>query len=715
MMDRSKAKLDYSILAAIEPRTARPRSSLFYHVSLVLAAVVMLLLPVAYLALAWGAAYAVYYHAVYDWSPIMGLGGYLGSFRLLIFRALLYFAPLVAGVVVVFFMFKPIFARRPKRAPRFTLKPGENPLLYAFIEQICACVGAPSPKRIDLNCDLNASAGFRRGLLSMAGNDLVLTIGLPLVANLTVAEFGGVVAHEFGHFTQAVSMRLGYFIDVINLWFARVVFQRDAWDVALEQWSAEVENSVVAFVVLTAQVAVWFTRQILRLLMLLGLLVAGFLVRQMEYEADTCEIQLAGSETFERTTRKLATLSVATQAMYGQLHAHWKKTGQLPDNLSDLLRRFHENLPPQALQQIEDTLGLRRTRLFDSHPSPADRIRRARQAQAPGLFHDDRPATALFSDFEVPARLVTMDHYACDLGIRLTEKTLFHPLPSTPDGVRPAAAGETGALDEYFLGIAPLCLPLRLEVPAASGNLETDFAELNQIVAGLQQVREQVAPLAAQDSEAGQRLVQVRAAARLLAAGVAFQPKQFGIEAATPEGLQAAEDRWQGEREVRRHSVHEVAAALQRRLQLGLALRLASRGESGTAAPSADQLPETVARLNRAAEEFAGKQQLADALLVMDRIAALRRDAGETPALARALAAQGETIGKLLQPPTAAPPSGGPPSPSTAPLRLAKGLDHPGAADRSALKREVLQWFADYYGALETLVQAAMLAEGRTD
>ena len=109
-------------------------------------------------------------------------------------------------------MFKPLLAARPKRAQPLALNPSDNPLLYAFIAKICDAVGAPTPQRIDMDCQLNASASFRRGFRSMKGSDLVLTIGLPLVANFSAREFAGVVAHEFGHFTQGAGMRLSYII-----------------------------------------------------------------------------------------------------------------------------------------------------------------------------------------------------------------------------------------------------------------------------------------------------------------------------------------------------------------------------------------------------------------------------------------------------------------------------------------------------------------------
>src|SRR5207237_5640592 len=162
--------------------------------------------------------------------------------------------------------------------------PARDRLLYAFIENICDIVGAPSPKRIDLDCQLNAAAGFRRGFFSMFGHDRVLVLGVPLVANLTARELAGVIAHEFGHFTQGAGMRLNYVINSGNFWFARVAYQRDSWDVALETWAAESEDGRLTLLIMIVQLAVWFSRLIRKILMLVGHIVGGLLLRWMEYD-----------------------------------------------------------------------------------------------------------------------------------------------------------------------------------------------------------------------------------------------------------------------------------------------------------------------------------------------------------------------------------------------------------------------------------------------
>jgi Zn-dependent protease with chaperone function len=157
------------------------------------------------------------------------------------------------------------------------------------------------------------------------------------------------------------------------------------------------EDGRVAIIVWSIQLAIWFSRLVLKILMLIGVIVVGFMLRQMEYDADAYEIKVAGSECFEQTMRKLATLQAAWEVTQKHLRASWKHDKTLPDNLPHLIRHAHQKLPAPVLQKIDDMLGFHRTGLFDSHPSPADRIRQARKAADPGIFNDDRPAASLVS------------------------------------------------------------------------------------------------------------------------------------------------------------------------------------------------------------------------------------------------------------------------------------------------------------------------------
>src|SRR5262245_39419488 len=111
MASQSQAKPDYSFLAAFDQPVRLPRTNVLYLGWLLVVAATMLVLPLIYLAFVGGTAYAVYYHAVHLWAPIMGTGspgGMRGGSRIFLLRLFIYLVPLIVGIVVLFFMFKPL-------------------------------------------------------------------------------------------------------------------------------------------------------------------------------------------------------------------------------------------------------------------------------------------------------------------------------------------------------------------------------------------------------------------------------------------------------------------------------------------------------------------------------------------------------------------------------------------------------------------------------
>ncbi len=402
------------ILNSFQNGIPRTPVSFLYQAGLLLVTLMMVILPLIYIAMILAAGWGVCYYAIH--AKFM-LASMTGGGRFYLVKLFAYLTPLLIGCILVFFMIKPLFARQPKRAQPLALNPGVDATLFAFIGKICDTVGAPMPTRIDLDCELNASASFRRGAASLLGNDLVLTIGLPLVQGLTMQELAGVIAHEFGHFTQGFGMRLSYIIRTVNAWFARVVYERDAWDEWLASWVSEAEDWRVMIVGGLAQLAVGFSRFLLKLLMYLGHGVCCFLMRQMEYDADSYEIKLAGSTAFEQTAKRLNVLGAATKESYKSMRASWNINRHLPDNFPAFLSKTEARMPAESRSQIEDTVGLSRTGIFDTHPSFGDRIRRARQAGEPGVFHLDYPATMLFANFDAVAKQVTFLHYTDSIGL----------------------------------------------------------------------------------------------------------------------------------------------------------------------------------------------------------------------------------------------------------------------------------------------------------
>jgi Zn-dependent protease with chaperone function len=240
---------------AFSGQITRTRLSPRYRLGLVVA-VTMLLLPVLYLGLIAAAGMGVWWHATaYTWI--------LEGDSAKQIRLIAYATPLVAGVVLVFFMAKPILARAARRQRPLLITEADEPALFAFIDEICRQVGARRPRRVQVDCNVNASASLMDSRLGLQ-RDLVVTIGLPLVAGLSARQLAGVLAHEFGHFAQGGGMRLTTIVRTVNAWFGRVVYERDAWDEKFERWSTEADWRA-AIVLVVARLGVWFSRWVRRL------------------------------------------------------------------------------------------------------------------------------------------------------------------------------------------------------------------------------------------------------------------------------------------------------------------------------------------------------------------------------------------------------------------------------------------------------------------
>jgi len=440
------------IISAFTGQIPLVETTLFYRLGLFFVAIVMILLPMVYLGLILGVGYIGY---TYWLKLTMAYAMGFWSFWFYLF------VMLVCSVLVLF-MIKPLFARWPEQAKPAELLPEDEPLLFAFVEKICRVVRAPVPKRIYVGCEVNAAAGFREGFRGFLQGELVLTIGLPLVAALNLSQMAGVLSHEFGHFSQSMGMRLTYLVRSINLWFTRVVYERDALDEILLSWY---ENSDWLFALLLAPMLflIWLTRKVLLLLMLVGHGFSCFLMRQMEYDADRYEHRLVGAEVFERTVHKLQLLSAGSILAHAHLIESWRD-GRLGDNLPTLIVEKIKELPLEILDEIKREVMQRRTRLFDTHPSEFDRILSARKENSgPGIFQHPESSSVLFQDFEKLSVEVTFDYYRDTLGDAVQKDNIL-PTALLLQQQKQIEEGEK-ALIRYFQGVLSSIRPPCLEYP----------------------------------------------------------------------------------------------------------------------------------------------------------------------------------------------------------------------------------------------------------
>ena len=325
----------------------------------------------------------------------------------------IYIGPPLAGLILLFFLFKPIFARRPKPPEPVRLDPEDEPMLFAFVEQLCRTVGSSKPRAIHLDLGVNASASLNGWRGFFTGN-LVLTIGLPLVRSLTLPQFTGVLAHEFGHFAQRAGMRSYFLIQTIRHWFARVVYERDSWDSMLEE-GGEGEDIRFAAVRGIARLGVKLGRWYLSLLLKAGQWISCGFSRQMEFDADRYEASVVGSTVFEQTSLRMPEIEAGAEAAWQS--TNWNlRLGRLPDNVPLLIEKHTEMLARPTLEEIRTQVLAVTTQPDDTHPATAERIEQAKSWGAAGCFWLDGPASRLFRDLEIASRTVTEHVYRLNLG-----------------------------------------------------------------------------------------------------------------------------------------------------------------------------------------------------------------------------------------------------------------------------------------------------------
>lgn len=402
------------VAAAFRGRMPAAHATLGYRVALLLVSTVMLILPSIYLALVAGVAALLWRFATRGIDWVQSIAGGDAKSDVLIGCYLL--GLFVVGFVLLFLV-KPLFSRPGRRTQRLALNPAAEPLLFAMVHMVADVVGAPRPARIEVDCKLNASAGFRGDRLGLGGRDFVLTLGLPLVAAFDARTLAGVVAHELGHFKQGWGLRASLVVRRVNSWLWRVAFERDVLDEMVAEYAQTETWGVGQILLAFARTGVWLSRAVLRVLVHAGHAVSCLLLRQLERDADRCQIAVAGSDHFEHAIRRIDVLNEAGQDFYRQLRVRWETDRRLPDDAPSCIAMAESAVTEDRRDRIIEAALARTPAMFDSHPTRRERLEQARQAAAPGLFHLDLPASALFANFDTLARQATVLHYEEDLGL----------------------------------------------------------------------------------------------------------------------------------------------------------------------------------------------------------------------------------------------------------------------------------------------------------
>src|SRR5260370_5178716 len=97
---------------------------------------------------------------------------------------------------------------------------------------------------------------------------------------------------------------------------------------------------------------------------------------------------------------------------------------RLRETLPGYLALCTRTLPAEMRQKMDESAAKAKTKIFDTHPCDADRIRAARALDQAGGFHLTEPASDLFNWFAELSKATTKFHYHHKLGLRFSVNKL---------------------------------------------------------------------------------------------------------------------------------------------------------------------------------------------------------------------------------------------------------------------------------------------------
>lgn len=355
----------------------------------------------------------------------------------------------VAFALIILWAILPRFDRFVPPGPSVTA--AKEPVLFSLLEEVAAATGQAMPSEVYLVNDVNAFVAERGGVMGV-GSRRVMGLGLPLMQAVTVQEFKGIVAHEFGHY-HAGDVKIGPWIYKTRAAIGRTI--------------EKLSNTVLQ------KVFIWYGELFLRL--------THAVSRRQEFTADEIAAGVAGAGVMASALRKVHGAAVGFQGYWNSELGPVLDSGFLPPITAGFARFIgseHVRARLEHAVRAEEADG--QADSYDTHPPLRERVA-ALSAMRPGEPGDVRPAVALLADPGIWERRI--------LAVAINEDWARSLKPLTWDQVvetvyvpRWRAAVQANAA--WLRGVTPGSLPFAGALAAAQsrgGLTEADQAVIAQV------------------------------------------------------------------------------------------------------------------------------------------------------------------------------------------------------------------------------------------
>jgi len=327
---------------------------------------------------------------------------------------LFYWLALIGGVVILYCLLKPLIEPRRRVVELYPLTPDQERLLADFVSRVCECIDAAPPGRIQLECSVRCLAESRRGV--------TLTLGLPLVASLSVEQLAGLVAGQMAQHRRGAGCKTANLVRGINGWLWRSMYEDGRFDA----WLARVAGRPrfhLAKLLVPLRGAKLVAQAVLFIPMFIGNTIAANLVRAAELDSDRCAARLIGREGFSALLMRLGVIDFTWQGVLAELN-FLHKDQQLPDSLPQQLALRMLDMTPELCAALRETVVKQEEKPFDARATDEERLAATEAEPDRGVLECRFPASALLADYDGLSRQITFDHYASLFGPRLLKEAM---------------------------------------------------------------------------------------------------------------------------------------------------------------------------------------------------------------------------------------------------------------------------------------------------
>lgn len=251
------------------------------------------------------------------------------------------------------------------KAPGPLLTEKDQPGLFQQLRSVANATQQSMPVEVFALPEMNAWVSNRGGLMGI-GSRRVMGLGVPLMQVLTIQQFRGVLAHEFGHYHSG-DTKLGPWIFVTRSAIIRTV-------VNLSQNGSSILSKPFEWYL---KLFLWITQRV---------------SRHQEFTADALAAQVAGPDAIRNALKTIHSSAIAFGVYWEQEYVPVLNGGFR----APLARGFEEFFSASRIQKavhdvLESELQSGKSDLYDSHPALKDRLAAIDKIIGPAAPPNDPP------------------------------------------------------------------------------------------------------------------------------------------------------------------------------------------------------------------------------------------------------------------------------------------------------------------------------------